>query len=286
MPNGTEVNGTEVGGEVIGGSPPTSQKSRRFVFTYYPKTDEDTIYAEDEMQYCYYGEELCPTTGRKHHQGWCIFFNPRSEKAVCKKYACWMRVMKGTYTQNYKYCSKDRIIKEYGQAPEQGKRSDLLVIVDELKQKKTSIESILLNDPMMYHTYGRTLEKIQHTMYLERSTQPTVYWFYGPAGSGKTRKAVSIDPDYYIKDPSTKWWNNYKQQHTIILDDFRRDDMTLANLLRITDRYKCDVEYKGGVIPLNSPVIVITCDEGPHSYWQGNDLAQIKRRLTNIEYIK
>lgn len=260
-------------------SGPTHQKGRRFVFTYYPEYEDEQIYDKEKMAYCYYGIEHCPTTGRLHYQGWCIFFNPRSEIAVCKEYCGRFRIMKGTYKDNYQYCGKDKNVREFGNAPEQGKRNDLKHYIDLIKNKQITLEDLLFENPTIYHQYGRTLNTALMYTYKHRTTKPTVHWYYGNAGTGKTLKAVSHNAEYYIKDTKTKWWDGYKQQHTIILDDFRKDDWAFNNLLRLLDYYEYTGEIKGGHININSPLIIITYDEGPHHYWQGNDLAQIKRRI-------
>lgn len=260
-------------------SRPTHQKGRRFVFTYFPAFVNEQIYDAEKMAYCYYGIEECPTTKRTHYQGWCIFFNPRSEIAVCKEYGGYFRIMKGTIKSNYQYCGKDKNVQEFGTPPEQGKRNDLIHYIELIKNKEITIEDILFTDPMIYHKYGRTLNTALMYAYKHRTTKPKVHWYWGNAGTGKTVKAVSHNANYYIKDTKTRWWDGYKQQHTIILDDFRKDDWAFNNLLRLLDYYEYAGEIKGGHININSPLIIITSDEAPHHYWQGNDLAQIKRRI-------
>lgn len=287
-------NCTEVPKQVIGGcfgpfekkdDKPTSKRSRRFVFTYFPQNcTEVDFFDSEEMSYCYYGIETCPTTGKIHYQGWCIFFNPKTERAVCKKYNCYMRIMKGSFEDNYKYSSKDKNVKEFGEPPQQGKRNDLSDQVKCILEKKTNIKCILENDPMMYHKYGRTLEKVQNLVYKKRTEKPIVHWYYGATGVGKTKKATSINPDYYFYNTETKWWDGYTQQHTIILDDIRHDTFKLQTLLRLLDHYEYAGEIKGGFININSPYIIITSDEGPHRWWQGNDLKQIKRRIDLLVY--
>lgn len=265
---------------------PTHKKHRNYVFTYYPEYEGEEIYNEAEMRYCYYGIEKCPSTGKLHYQGWCVFHNERSEIAVCKKYGCYFRIMEGKFKHNYKYCSKDNNVKEFGEPPCQGKRNDLKQYADDIREGIITIEDILIDDPIIYHKYGRTLEKIQNLVYKERTEKPEVHWYYGKGGCGKTRQAIDQHPDYYQKESRNIWWDGYKQQHTIIIDDFRKDDMPFNTLLKILDRYKYQGEIKGGHIHINSPLIIITSDEGPHHFWQGNDLVQIRRRIDVIKYFE
>lgn len=267
-------------------SSPTHQRGRRFVFTYFPEYENEEIWDQEKMQYMYYGLETCPTTGRTHYQGWCIFYNPRSEIAVCKEYRSYFRIMRGTYTSNYQYCGKDKQVKEFGTPPQQGARNDLTEIITQIKNKEITIEDILWNNPEIYHKYGRTLNTALSLSYKKRTSKPTVHWYWGDAGTGKTQRATLLNADYHIQTPSQKWWDGYKQQHSCILDDFRQEDIPFNVLLRILDRYEYNCEIKGGFIQLNSPYIIITSDKAPHHIWQGNDLSQIKRRIDECWMMK
>lgn len=46
--------------------------------------------------------------------------------------------------------------------------------------------------------------------------------FVGPTGTGKSRRAwAEAGMDAYIKNPNTKWWDGYKGQDHVIIDEFR-----------------------------------------------------------------
>ena len=47
------------------------------------------------------------------------------------------------------------------------------------------------------------------------------------------------------------------------MDDFRSGDIPFNRLLRYLDRYPCGVPVKGGRVPFNPRLIVITCPRVP-----------------------
>ena len=48
-------------------------------------------------------------------------------------------------------------------------------------------------------------------------------------------------------DEGAKWWDNYAQEEIIILDEFY-GWLPYCEMLRLLDRYPCQVETKGGSI--------------------------------------
>lgn len=65
---------------------------------------------KEKFQYIIYGKEICPTTKKKHLQGYCYFKNAKSMSAVKKIFkdnAIHLEPAKGSVAQNIKYCSKE-----------------------------------------------------------------------------------------------------------------------------------------------------------------------------------
>lgn len=86
------------------------QQSKRWCFTH-PNPDYSTGGPMDLDLLCSYyimGNEIAPTTGTTHIQGYCIFKKNMSlaaVKKVCSK-SHW-EIAKGTSDQNIAYCSKE-----------------------------------------------------------------------------------------------------------------------------------------------------------------------------------
>jgi len=190
----------------------------------------------------------------------------------------------GDDKQNQTYCSKDGDFFEVGQPSEQGKRTDIHEVAQKIKKGEITLEEVMFDYPVIYMKYSRAIEKMCNAVLVARSTAPAVHWRWGLAGTGKTRHCIEKHPSHYIKD-NTLWWDGYKQDEAVIIDDFD-NNIPFRVLLRIIDRYKYPCQVKGGYTQLNSPFIYITCEFPPEHYWSGNELEQITRRLTSVEEIK
>lgn len=109
---------------------PAPEKKRSFVFTLYQHPTEAEFKKFMKLfNYAYYlaGDEICPTTGRQHWQGWMHLKSGRSLKSMIGDFKGYGRVKfrKGTVEQNNKYCSKDGHVLTEGRCPKQGQRTDL-----------------------------------------------------------------------------------------------------------------------------------------------------------------
>lgn len=111
--------------------------------------------------------------------------------------------------------------------------------------------------------------------------------FIGPSGVGKTRLAwEQAGNDAYIKNPNTKWWDGYRGQANVIIDEFV-GRIDISYLLTWLDRYPCTVEIKGYSLPLTAINFWITSNLNVDEWYPDAKqvhLNALKRRL-NIEYI-
>lgn len=187
-----------------------------------------------------------------------------------------------------KYCSKEETRVEgpweIGEKPEQGRRKDLEAAAADYmaNDEKTFAEE---NPETFVRFYKglRELKAVVSQTHRDVNTPPSVIWLWGLAGVGKTRKAVETHKSFYIKD-GTMWWDGYKQQEAIVIDDFD-GKWPYRDLLRLLDRYEYQGQVKGGYVKINSPHIYITCEFEPEHFWKGNELAQVMRRITKVELI-
>jgi hypothetical protein len=115
-----------------------------------------------------------------------------------------------------------------------------------------------------------------------------VFLYWGEPGSGKTRRAFTeASEDVYVKNPCTKWWDGYRGQSDVLIDDFDGKSIRPAYLKVWLDRYKCSVEIKGGTLPLCATRIWITSNFSLAEWFDNEvDRVAIRRRITRIEHFR
>lgn len=236
----------------------------------------------DQVKYLIYGQETAPTTGCVHYQGYVVFTNGKSLKAAKKKISprCHLEVSKGSAEQNRKYCSKDGIIKEFGDLPQQGKRSDLVAVQDAIKKGATEKE-IAETHFGTWVKYRKSLQAYRELIH----TRPSISkwkltdfpgeWlsagnglreysliFWGLPGIGKTEFAKACMPgallvshvdDLLLYDP-----NEYSG---IIFDDMSFTHMPRSAQIHIVDSdngRSIHCRYRTAWIPPNTQKIFTT----------------------------
>nr|WAE42952.1 MAG: replication associated protein [Cressdnaviricota sp.] len=258
-----------------------------FTINNYSSTDEFAVkYLFKKAKYGIYGQEI-GAKGTPHLQGYIHLENALSLDVMRKSLTrAHLTVANGSDEDNKRYCSKEgKNIYEVGEISiGQGTRTDIKEIAKKIKDREITLEDLMFDYPEMYVKYSRSFEKMINAVSPARSVPPKVFWRWGLSGTGKTRYCVEKHPDHYIKD-GTSWWDNYKTNEAIIIDDFD-NQIPYRTLLRMLDRYDFQGQIKGGYVRINSPFIYITCEHPPEYYWGGNELQQIKRRLTSVEEIK
>lgn len=236
-----------------------------------------------DTDYIIIGDEIAPTTGTPHLQAYLHFKNARDFKSMVKKIPGGHIIKaNGSDEQNQVYCSKDKVIYEAGKIPEQGKRTDLDMAREIVKEgggmKRVVEECRSYQSVKMAEQWLKYNEP-------ERNWKPEIYWFWGKSGSGKTREARAMCEDPWISGRNLKWWNGYDGHKEVIIDDFRRDFCTFHELLRILDRYPYRVENKGGSRQLLARKIIITSPLSPHEVYETReDLAQLIRRIDVVRH--
>lgn len=144
-------------------------RGSQFCITHNNYTATDLQHYRDEFTksdvvYAVLGQEVAPTTGTRHLQGYVCFNSRKRIGAVRSRFpGAHIEVARATAEQNRDYCTKDGDFTEFGcfaEVPFQGKRTDL----DKFKQWLTeqtewpTDSHIALNFPTLYIRYPRILE--------------------------------------------------------------------------------------------------------------------------------
>jgi len=262
-----------------------STRSRSWFITINnPTADEITKLESDDWTYMIYQHETGLECGTPHIHALIYYKNAR----IWPK----KKFMRADIRKPFnleaviKYCSKEETRTsgpfEFGVKPVQGKRNDLEDMAKKILSKELTVQEFAEEDPVSFLKYSKGLTVLETMTFSHRSVSnpPNVIWLWGLSGTGKTRTAVEIDQSFYIKD-GTQWWDGYKQQKVIIIDDFD-GKWPYRDLLRLLDRYPYQGQIKGGYMPINSEFIVITCEHPPEFFWVDNELIQVTRRISEV----
>jgi len=106
----------------------------------------------------------------------------------------------------------------------------------------------------------------------------TVNVFWGATGTGKSRRAwAEAGLAAFPKDPRTKFWDGYRGQQHVVIDEFR-GDIDISHVLRWFDRYPVNIEIKGSGTTLRATTVWITSNISPDAWYPTLD-ADTKRAL-------
>lgn len=116
-----------------------------------------------------------------------------------------------------------------------------------------------------------------------------IYW--GITGAGKSYRAFTEANEegvpVFYKDADTKWWDGYRGETRVILDEFT-GDIPLSTILAWVNWMPRTVEVKGGAVPLMATEFWFTSNTAPERWWPNRtdrSWNAFKRRITlDVEF--
>ncbi|WP_134644438.1 Rep family protein [Weissella cibaria] len=147
----------------------------------------------------------------------------------------------------------------------------------------------------------QTFLEEKHSLWLEShdTDVPMKFiWLYGSAGSGKslTADAMIEGLDSVKLGASNDYFQDYQGQSHIILNELRPNDISWADLLRLTDPWQLDKSaprrYRN--VPLNIDTLIITTPYNPYDFYNSTRVAnrdvdavdQLIRRIDKLGYFQ
>lgn len=250
------------------------------------KSVEDAI-ANGTALYCIVGWETS-STGTPHLQGY-VELAKRQRlnwlKIHISERAHW-EVARASRDSNVTYCKKDGDYVEVGKPSEshQGKRTDIeaaKAIIDSGR----GIEDVADECFGTFLRYERGIRAYYDMQTVQRDWKTDVYVYWGPTGTGKTRRVHEDEEDLWVaSDNSLKWFDGYNGQEAVLFDDFvsiRNDKFGF--LLQLLDRYPMRVPVKGRFVNWAPKRIYFTSNLPVEEWYTGVKPAQIaalNRRIT------
>ncbi len=279
--------------------------SRNYVFTYNnppPDWDPALIFARPEFRYGVGQFERGEGTGTLHFQGYAVFRAPvrlAAAKLSLNAPTAHLEVRRGTHDEANSYCTKvstrdpGRIPVQVGQPPPgTGARTDWITVKQTLDDGR-GIRAVADENFGLYIRSYRGLERYLGLVANPRNAPPEVYYYYGPAGSGKTRAVYDEfpDPTKLYSAPlcptgGSAWFDGYVngEHEAILLDDYYHN-YRLTFFLQLLDRYPMRLPVKGGFVILGNCKFYITSNiRLEEQYPNAPDQNAIRRRFTQVKH--
>lgn len=177
----------------------------------------------------------------------------------------------------------------WGKISKQGARNDLKAIAEEIKED--GLKKTIDEHPETFLKLSKGMKELdQHYLNKKEKPIPTVYWYYGETGTGKSRDAAEeAGIDTARISGNLTWFDQYHCEDNVIFDDFRGDWCKLDYLLQILDIYDMKVPIKGGFVHWVPKKIFITSNKKPEECYYncyGENIRQLLRRIHKIRWYK
>lgn len=270
-----------------------ASRSWVFVLNNYTQDEETALQADGIFRYLVYGREV-GISGTPHLQGFFYLRDAKTWHTLHRRYPrMWIERAKAN-EKAIEYCKKDGDFFEKGEAPcsrkEASKRGG------EATKEAYRVTLDLVKRGMLYDVEPQHL--IQHYSALRNLARdfmqppeslegPCGVWYWGVAGTGKSHKARIDYPKPFLK-LCNKWWDGYRQEENVLLDDFDVKHTVLAHHVKTwADKFAFSAEIKGSALMIRPKAIVFTSNYHPLEVWSDpHEYDAIRRRLHIVHFVK
>jgi len=253
-------------------------RCRNYCFTAY--CDDLKIQPDPVIRYYVYQQEVCPSTGRKHYQGYIEFHKAMRNNSIAKiigTHKAKFLPRLGTAKQASDYCKKKEsaipnTLVEWGEMSKQGERKDIDEVVRDIQEGKSdeSHDIFIMRYPNGYRSLVEKYDIPQARPNIK------ITYIYGPPGTGKSHTAYELCKEAYrLDDSSPVWFDGYRGQKCIVIEEFK-GLIPICSLLKLCDKYPLRMPVKGGFVSIKADHIIFTSnfrhdalyqDSGQHDAW-------------------
>jgi hypothetical protein len=271
--------------------------------------DVDIAFVEIAKMHNYYdwlyshcAEEICPKTGRLHIDGYYELQTCRKWTTENKKFLKFfgkgygdLSIAVGSHGENCDYSEKEgrRQQKMGSPVPPNGTKRSLDQAKEAIVDGSKTVDELTLEDPTLFHQYGRTLSRIEDIIFRKRfRTEMTKgIWYWGPTAVGKSHKAFeNYHPDtHYLWKLNERagWQDGYTGQETVILNDFRAE-IRYNDMLNLVDKWPYTLPRRGREpAPFLGKTVIVTSSCHPSVVYRNRDaedsIEQMLRRFEVVE---
>lgn len=262
-----------------------------------PKDNPDWWKRFNNLQYGICQLEKAPTTGQLHLQGYLEFEGARRVSTLKQEIlGAHLEKRLGSQKQAIDYCKKSRTqvegYWEWGTPKEQGKRTDIDDLLDDLEKTRSLTKTATKKEfRKTYVRNSRGIEKMANMLLLPdepRSQETEFIVKIGEPGSGKTTSTMKEYPGAYWKTAG-KWWDRYQGQDTVVLDEFV-GWLPYHELMRLGDLSPLLLEVKGDSVNFVAKRAILISNKFPWDWYNYNehklDKESLFRRIKEVYYYK
>jgi len=265
-----------------------------FTWNNYAEDTEDLL--EKELvpicKYVVFGKEV-GESGTPHLQGYAQL-KKRTAVSQLPRWPWHTAAARGTPEQASQYCKKDGDFKEFGTLStaakgglmEKERWSNAVALACEGR-----LEELKEEEPKMFVQHYSTWQRLRKD-YMTPPTDcdsTTGLWLYGVSGCGKSRSArqaaANLSVTYYVKN-CNKWWDNYKGEPVVIMDDVDKTHSVLGHHLKIwADRYAFQAEIKGSAMSIRPKCLVVTSQYTIEDIWEDEETREALKRRFRVVHL-
>ncbi len=171
-------------------------------------------------------------------------------------------------------------------------------IFQKIKNQEISMREISNSNPMLFLRSHAGLQKMIGLNQTHRCEIPTIKFYVGPTGCGKSLKAYADHPGAYNftwPNKGTMWFDAYEggnpqgvRHDTIIFDELTSSRIGMTVLMDMLSSKPYPVQYKGGFTTMNSHTLVFTTNEEPMDLYPrvpAKAFSMLKRRILQFAEI-